>query len=89
MAMPEALLAALLMFSAPMLSAVAQTAAALAGRVTSAAEGPMEGVLVSAKREGSTKTLTVVSRADGSFSFPRERLDPGRYALSVRAVNYV
>ena len=89
MAMPEALLAALLMLSAPMLSAVAQTAAALAGRVTSAAEGPMEGVLVSAKREGSTKTLTVVSRADGSFSFPRERLDPGRYALSVRAVNYV
>ena len=64
-------------------------AAALTGRVTSAAEGAMEGVLVSAKREGSTKTVTVVSHADGSYAFPRDRLEPGRYAVSTRAVKYV
>ena len=67
----------------------AQPTAALSGRVTSAAEGAMEGVLVSAKRDGSTKTVTVVSRADGRYSFPRDRLEPGRYAVSVRAVKYV
>ncbi len=69
--------------------AVAQQSAALVGRVTSAAEGAMEGVLVSAKRDGSTKTVTVVSRADGTYTFPRDRLEPGRYAVSVRAVKYV
>jgi virginiamycin B lyase len=82
-------LAAFLFFLAPLASTHAQPAAALTGRVTSAAEGPMEGVLVSAKRDGSTKTVTVVTRADGSYSFPRDRLDPGRYALAVRAVKYV
>ena len=49
----------------------------------------MEGVLVSAKREGSSKTVTVVSHADGRYSFPSDRLEPGRYAVSVRAVKYV
>ena len=67
----------------------AAQAPALTGRVTSAAEGAMEGVLVSLKREGSTKTVTVVSRADGSYSFPRERLTPGRHAVTTRAVKYV
>jgi virginiamycin B lyase len=68
---------------------VAAQTPALAGRVTSPAEGAMEGVLVSAKREGSSKTVTVVSRADGRYSFPADRLEPGRYAVSVRAVKYV
>jgi streptogramin lyase len=67
----------------------AQQAVALTGRVTSAAEGPMEGVLVSLKREGSNRTVTVVSHADGTYSFPRDRLEPGRYAVSTRAVKYV
>ena len=49
----------------------------------------MEGVLVSAKRDGSTRTVTVVSHADGTYAFPRERLEPGRYTVSVRAVKYV
>ena len=79
----SALLAALLSASA-----AAQTPA-LSGRVTSSAEGAMEGVLVSAKRDGSTKTVTVVSRADGRYSFPSDRLEPGRYAVTVRAVRYV
>src|SRR5206468_9377848 len=35
-------------------------AAALTGRVTSAAEGPLAGVLVSARKSGSTVTVTVV-----------------------------
>ncbi len=78
-------LLAALFLSAP----AAAQAPALTGRVTSAAEGAMEGVLVSLKREGSNKTVTVVSRADGSFSFPRERLEPGRYAVTTRAVKYV
>jgi len=48
----------------------------------------MEGVLVSAKKAGSTVTVTVVSDAQGRYSFPRARLEPGRYALRMRAVGY-
>src|SRR3954468_3641525 len=62
--------------------------AQLAGKVTSSEEGAMEGVLVSAKRDGSTITVTVVSDAQGRYSFPAKRLAPGRYALRVRAVGY-
>src|SRR5438045_6177514 len=62
--------------------------AQLAGKVTASEEGAMEGVLVSAKREGSTITVTVVSDAQGRYSFPAKRLAPGRYALRVRAVGY-
>ena len=43
---------------------------ALTGQVTSAEEGPMEGVLVSAKRAGSTITITVVSDEQGRYSSP-------------------
>jgi len=60
----------------------------LGGRVTSDDEGPMEGVLVSAKKEGSTITVTVVSNHDGSYHFPDGKLTPGKYALKVRAVGY-
>jgi len=48
----------------------------------------MEGVLVSAKRVGSTITVTVVSDQQGRYSFPEARLEPGRYALRIRAVGY-
>jgi streptogramin lyase len=71
-------------FSAP---AHAQ-APALAGQVSSAEEGAMEGVLVSAKRAGSTITVTVVSDKQGRYSFPASRLEPGTYALKIRAVGY-
>ena len=59
---------------------------ALAGQVSSAEEGPMEGVLVSAKKAGSTIAVTVVTGAQGRYSFPRARLEPGNYALRIRAV---
>src|SRR5262245_61491223 len=48
----------------------------------------MEGVLVSAKKEGSTVTTTVVTNEKGEFSFPAGRLDPGKYAITIRAVGY-
>src|SRR5438105_1567776 len=66
----------------------AQAPAALTGQVTSAEEGAMEGVLVSAKKAGSTMTVTVVSNAQGHFSFPAGKLDPGEYALRIRAIGY-
>jgi virginiamycin B lyase len=62
--------------------------AALTGKVTSQAEGAMEGVLVGAKKAGSTITTWVVSNAQGQYSFPRNRMEPGKYALSIRAVGY-
>lgn len=63
-------------------------AAALTGSVTSQEEGSMEGVLVSARQDGSTITTTVVSDAHGRYRFPAGRLEPGHYALSIRAVGY-
>jgi virginiamycin B lyase len=67
----------------------AQSAAvALAGKVTSAEEGAMEGVLVTAKKAGSTIAITVVTDKDGHYSFPASRLDPGNYAIKIRAVGY-
>ena len=61
---------------------------ALTGVVSSVEEGPMEGVLVSAKRAGSTITLTVVSDAQGRYRFARTRLEPGSYAVRIRAIGY-
>jgi streptogramin lyase len=62
--------------------------AALAGQVSSQEEGPMEGVVVSAKREGSTVTVSVVSDRQGRYRFPQAKLPQGKYALSIRAVGY-
>src|SRR6187549_1549337 len=61
---------------------------ALTGMVSSAEEGAMEGVLVSARREGSNKTITVVSDEKGRYRFPASRLEPGKYTLSIRAIGY-
>jgi streptogramin lyase len=69
-------------------TARAQSTVALSGHVRSAEEGAMEGVLVSAHRDGSTITVTVVSDANGQYAFPAARLAPGRYALAIRAVGY-
>jgi len=74
-------------FAGPV-AAQAPAASALAGNVTSQAEGAMEGVLVSAKRAGSTITVTVVTDAKGEYSFPRNRLEPGKYSVAIRAIGY-
>jgi virginiamycin B lyase len=70
------------------LSSPAQAQAALSGQVSSAQEGPMEGVLVSARRDGATVTTTVVSDDKGQYSFPTARLEPGKYTLAIRAAGY-
>ena len=64
-------------------------AAALAGTVSSVAEGKMEGVLVSATRADGAITVTVASDAAGRYRFPAAKLAPGSYALAIRAVGYV
>src|SRR5215212_619272 len=62
--------------------------AALTGQISSAAEPVMEGVLVSAKKADSAVTVTVVSDDKGRYSFPADRLEPGRYTISIRAIGY-
>ena len=69
-------------------SAQAQSTTALTGKVTSAQEPVMEGVLVSAKRDGSNITTTVVTDDKGNYSFSADRLAPGHYTLAIRAVGY-
>ena len=63
-------------------------AAALTGTVSSQAEGPMEGVLVGAKMVGSPIGVWVVSDAQGRYSFPGDRIQPGKYNIAIRAVGY-
>jgi len=75
-----------IMFS--VLPALSQSSPSLTGTVSSDAEGPMEGVLVRAKRMGGTITITVVSDDHGRYSFPADRLKPGQYELTVRATGY-
>ena len=60
----------------------------LNGRVASSEEGAMEGVLVSAKKNGSNMTITVVSDAKGNYRFPASKLEPGQYRISIRAIGY-
>lgn len=81
---------AVLLWSAGALPVRAQSpgSAALTGQVSSQEEGPMEGVLVSAKGAGITVTVTVVSDSRGRYSFPRAKLQPGKYSLTIRAVGY-
>ena len=73
---------------AALMKAETPSHAALTGKVTSMEEGPMEGVIVGAKKAGSTITTWVVSDAQGRFSFPRDRMDEGKYAISIRAIGY-
>ena len=72
----------------PALVAQSEPSAGLMGTISSAEEGPMEGVLVSVKRAGSTVTTTVVTDRDGRYGFPRARLEPGDYTLRIRAIGY-
>jgi len=66
----------------------AQSAPALRGEVRSADEGPMGGVTVTATRDKSTISVTAITDDQGSYSFPADRLAPGTYGLTIRAVGY-
>src|ERR1700681_3955949 len=51
------------------LKAQTPASASLTGQVASKEDGPMEGVLVSAKKTGSSITITVVTDDKGHYSF--------------------
>jgi virginiamycin B lyase len=68
--------------------ASAGRAQTLTGSVSSAEEGAMEGVLVSAQAAGSPITVTVVSDEHGRFRFPDGRLASGHNVLRIRAIGY-
>ena len=57
--------------------------------MTSAKEGNMEGVLVTAKKDGSNVSFTVISDEKGHYAFPADRLVPGHYNIKIRALGYV
>jgi virginiamycin B lyase len=65
-----------------------QQVATLTGIVSSDAEGHMEGVLVTARPQGSNMTVTVISDENGRYAFPPRKLQPGKYTLAIRAIGY-
>jgi streptogramin lyase len=66
---------------------VAHAEPGLSGLVAGA-DGPMEGVLVTAKKVGSIIAYTVATDAAGRYSFPAGRIEGGEYALRIRATGY-
>ena len=85
----QGLLAAGLAAAPPALAqSQTQSASALTGKVSSAEEGAMEGVVVSAKRIGSTMMVSVATNAQGEYRFPQDRLSPGDYNVTMRAIGY-
>ena len=82
------LLAAATLDLSPATLAQSQPQPALTGVVSSPDEPVMEGVLVTVKQVGSKRATTVVTGSDGRYAFPRARLEPGDYAVSIRAVGY-
>src|SRR4051795_11871117 len=77
---------ALTLGSAPLPVHAQSGAPAVTGKVTSTAEGAMEGVVISAKK--GIVTVSVVSNDKGEFSFPASKLPAGEYTLSIRATGY-
>ena len=49
----------------------------------------MEGVLVTARKDGASFATTVVTNDKGAYSFPTDRLEPGKYTITIRAIGYV
>ena len=66
----------------------AQAGVALTGRVISDEEGPMEGVVVTARKEGSPISVSAVTDDKGRYNFPDASLESGDYLLKVRAIGY-
>src|SRR4029077_11936886 len=85
--MTTALTASLTLVS-PGVRADERTPAALTGQGTSDAEGAMEGVVVTARKDGSIVSTSVTTDAKGHYAFPENRLEPGHYAVAIRAVGY-
>src|SRR5262249_42697899 len=94
---PEVAMRSRLLLLAPILCglialsphAQAPDGSALTGIVTGPSDdGPLEGVLVGAKKSGSTITTTVATDRTGRYRFPQSRLEPGQYALRIAAVGY-
>jgi streptogramin lyase len=65
-----------------------RASAALTGQVTSDGEGAMEGVVVTARKDGSIVSTSVTTDAKGRYAFPENRLEPGHYTIAIRAVGY-
>src|SRR5437773_1913322 len=86
MRMRSLLLASTVAVACFVLPAQAQTV--LTGQVSSAEEGLMEGVVISAKKDGATISISVVTDAQGRYAFPAARLEPGKYTLKARAAGY-
>ena len=80
--------AAVMLFQPTTQSVLAQGQAVLTGVVSSESEGNMEGVVVTANRPDSIVQVSVTTDAQGRYSFPENRLDPGEYTISIRAVGY-
>src|SRR5260370_5883648 len=59
----------------------------LSGQVTGEG-GPMEGVLVTAKKTGSAIAYTVVSDEKGRYSFPAGKIEGGEYTVRIRATGF-
>ena len=79
---------AIVLCQTPSSSVRAQNQDAITGKVSSDAEGAMEGVVVTAHREGSTVSISVTTDSKGHYAFPESRLEPGHYTLAIRAVGY-
>ncbi len=80
--------AALLLIHPTTQTVFAQGQAALTGTVSSEAEGNMEGVVVTAQKAGSIVRISVTTDAQGRYAFPDNKLEPGDYTISIRAVGY-
>ena len=48
----------------------------------------MEGVVVTARRDGASFTVSVVSDDQGRDRFPRTHVAAGKYTIAIRAVGY-
>jgi len=66
----------------------AQSGIALTGLVISEEEDRMQGVVVSARREGSPISISVVTDETGRYNFPESKLPDGDYLLKIRAIGY-
>jgi streptogramin lyase len=69
------------------LSVGAVRAEGLSGQVASP-QGALDGILVTAKKAGSTIAYTVPTDDKGRYSFPSAKIEPGDYKLTIRAAGY-